>query len=359
MPTASSGSSGLDIPASAAPTYGIDVNDAASAIVRHVLGHAIIVLAAAAGVSTADSHFANKEFEKAAQAYSALLEEAPDNMAIVMRLGACEYELGNYAGAETAYRRALDGSESPFGAELGLGRTLIALNRPSEAIAYLQTAVERQPESRVARLALARALIQSGRFFEPELLLNDILKGAPTDGSAWCLFGRLLFQNGYHMTAARAFDAAQTAQAKCEHLDAFRAFSLVQSAQYEKAETEYQRLAAKYGDSANVTFWIGYIQLYFETGRLEEALQQADAALRRLPDEAQVLAWRGRLLYRLGRLSEAATASEAAIAIDPNMADARNLLVRIYSRMGRNDAAQRHIDWLQRRDLESTPPENR
>ena len=58
----------------------------------------------------AHAYFATGRLGEAAERYRQLVEAAPRDTGFLVRLGVCEYQLGEYAGAEEAFRKALDSS---------------------------------------------------------------------------------------------------------------------------------------------------------------------------------------------------------------------------------------------------------
>ena len=69
---------------------------------------------------------------------------------------------------------------------------------------------------------------------------------------------------------------------------------------------------------------LGLAQLYFKQEKFAEALQQADAAMKLVPESQNVHYLRGRILTRLGRREEARTELAAAQkAMDKSLGKAR------------------------------------
>ena len=99
---------------------------------------------------------------EAVVALEGALAEHPGYVPARLLLGEIREELGDRAGAETAYRRALaDEPDSPLGL---LRAASIALEdgRAGEAIPLIERALAAQPEATAARSVLARALHAAG-----------------------------------------------------------------------------------------------------------------------------------------------------------------------------------------------------
>jgi tetratricopeptide (TPR) repeat protein len=137
---------------------------------------------------------------EAIQHYSALVEQRPDDTAMMQKLALLKSRTGDLAGARALWERAvavrpndanlvrnladatdrLDSAAAalPFRrrvAELepdkaaswaGVGRALLAAGQPTDAAAAYQRALDLGPESGVVHAALGQALFQSGRWKE-------------------------------------------------------------------------------------------------------------------------------------------------------------------------------------------------
>ena len=97
-----------------------------------------------------------KEFERAAAI-------DPNNASYWANLGNARRAVGDRAGAEQAYRRALDVDARAADAANGLGVLLVEAKRPAEAIPWFERAIAAAPDFVEARLNLGIALQQSGQ----------------------------------------------------------------------------------------------------------------------------------------------------------------------------------------------------
>jgi Flp pilus assembly protein TadD len=98
---------------------------------------------------------AAREFERA----SAL---DPNNASYWINLGNARRGNGDSAGAEQAYRRALDVDSQSVDAANGVGVLLVEAKRPAESVAWFERALSAAPDFVEARLNLAIALQQAG-----------------------------------------------------------------------------------------------------------------------------------------------------------------------------------------------------
>ena len=194
------------------------------------------------------------------------------------------------------------------------------------------------------RKTLARAYQQANLLPQAEPLLNQLLTEDLNDGECWRLFGLLLYQNGYYSTALRAFERSLAIGASAEAA-AHRAVCLVQLGRFTEAEIAIREIEGR-ADAGNVDLLIARVQLLYETGRLEVALNAAESAVASRPGHPMTLYWRGTIRFRLGRLDQALRDAHASIAASPGLPFGRNLVVRIRRAQGRLADAAAEVEWL-------------
>jgi len=115
---------------------------------------------------------------------------------------------GDLAQALERYREAL--SERPADAELlaNVGQILVAMNRPADAVPFLEKAVEAEPFSVVARFELAVAYGRSGKPKEAAEQYETLAQAGNADARAYHNLGLALRQLGRNADAAAAFERA-------------------------------------------------------------------------------------------------------------------------------------------------------
>jgi tetratricopeptide (TPR) repeat protein len=92
-------------------------------------------------------------------------------------LGTTEYDKGNYAEAELAYRKALQKNPRNGDAYYRLGLSQLKLNKIAKAVTSLQRACRLMPDHIEARVALADILLSAyfGDASRPQYLLDELL----------------------------------------------------------------------------------------------------------------------------------------------------------------------------------------
>jgi Flp pilus assembly protein TadD/TolB-like protein len=178
-----------------------------------------------------------------------------------------------------AQRTSTLGPDLPEG-QVTLGEILTATGRNGEAIVVLRKALDRDPSSVPAILALAAALQKSQDIAGAEQTLLRLVALRPTSWSGFNRLGFLYFRNS----------------------------------RYEKAAAAFRRAIALNPDVARVHFNLGAVLL--RLGRFEEARTATDDSIRISP-VPQAYSNLGVAHYLLGRFSEAAASFQRAVDIAP------------------------------------------
>ena len=165
-------------------------------------------------------------------------------------------------------------------AQVTLGEILTATGRSGEAIAVLRKALDRDPSSVPALLALAAALQKSQDVVGAEQTLLRLVEIRPTSWSGFNRLGGLYFG----------------------------------SSRYEKAAAAFRRAIVLNPDVARVHFNLGAVLL--RMGRFEEARTALDESIRISP-VAYAYSNLGTAHYLLGRFPEAAASFQRAVDLAP------------------------------------------
>ena len=133
--------------------------------IRYRIGR--VLLARAKASSSKD------DVAEARKAFEAELAVDPTNANAAYELGEMDRPAGEFQSARQRFEQAVSHYPAFEQALVGLGRTLIALERPSDALKPLQAAVKTNPESDVAYYQLAQAYRALGNTPEQERALAD------------------------------------------------------------------------------------------------------------------------------------------------------------------------------------------
>ena len=118
------------------------------------------------------------------------------------------FKAGDLGEALAHYRAAL--AEKPADPELmgNVGQILVAMNRPGEAVPFLEKAVEAEPFAIIARFDLAVAYGRSGKPKEAAEQYEALVQSGSTDSRVYHNLGLALRRLGRNAEAAAAFDRA-------------------------------------------------------------------------------------------------------------------------------------------------------
>ena len=115
---------------------------------------------------------------------------------------------GDYAGAETQYRRVVELQPADIDARITLAQCLTMIVRPEEAVAELRIALDRSPGHRAGAAALAAALLLSGRPIEAASICRPLLEAGPGDANLTACLAMARLQAGYADEALALFTQA-------------------------------------------------------------------------------------------------------------------------------------------------------
>ena len=103
---------------------------------------------------------------------------------IAIAVGRTQYELRQYTAAETSLRSALETVPDMQPARVGLGTTLLMLDRPGDAVPILERAIEQSPGDAMARRALGHAFALENDLVKGEDLRVKLVEKNPRDDEA-------------------------------------------------------------------------------------------------------------------------------------------------------------------------------
>jgi Flp pilus assembly protein TadD len=125
----------------------------------------------------AQSQLARGDLADAETSLWTVLTVNPNDEEALNLLGAIRGQQRRYAEAESLYRRVLQINTNSLLAHRGLGSTLIAENRPDEAIEEFKSAMNLAPKDQGLKVELARLDASRGRFEQALSVLQTIPAG--------------------------------------------------------------------------------------------------------------------------------------------------------------------------------------
>jgi len=253
-----------------------------------------------------------------------------------------------------------------------------------EAIQLVKGYVERHPDSRSARLAYARALVSSRQFDAARHEFRSLLETAPDDRELMYAVGLLSAQLDDYDTAVTQLERALQAghpesdgirlnlgqiaerrndpdralrwyravQPGTQHFDAQLRVASVLARQGKLQQAREHLQSVKVADDDRKRLLLAESQLLRSAGHPADAFELIDGALRKSPDDSDLLYESSMLAESLGRLEVMEGRLRKLIALQPDHAHAYNALGYSLAERGeRLDEAEALIS----RALELTP----
>lgn len=223
--------------------------------------------------------------------------------------------------------------------QLSLARALLAQGLAGPALGVLQGAENvASPDPRALALE-GYALTRAGRLDRAEGLIRRSLALDQRQSLAQFFLGGLLRLKGDREGAARALDAAAQRERGNPALYVELADALVDVADYGDADQSMKLAVKAAPDSAEVRLAAARFRVDNQY-RVEDALEDAEAAVRlsgRSPESLATLGW---ALHLSGRSAEALGPLVEAVAKAPESALLRYRLGSIYDGLGQRDRAK-------------------
>jgi Flp pilus assembly protein TadD len=228
---------------------------------------------------------------------------------------------------------------------IALGEAYDRLQQPEKAIAAFRRAIETTPDSEDTYLALAHfSYLHQNNEYALAILSQGLSK---KPGSA-----RLLQQQGVvqalvgnHDEAEKSFQEAGRADPKWNGPALALGVSQLERGRYDDAAASFRRAAAVApGDFRAEYLYATALKRSGDPARREEILAALDKAAKLKPDDARPRASLGQAYVESGRLEEAKVELEAALAIDPENTTALFQLARLHRDQGQREQARQMIE---------------
>ncbi|MGE3065801.1 MAG: tetratricopeptide repeat protein [Hyphomicrobiaceae bacterium] len=257
-------------------------------------------------------------------------------------IGSLEFRRQRLNAAEAAYREALKVNPSYALAHVGLGHTLIALNKPAEAVGHFDRALATSETDTGAHLGKGTALAATGDFDGAIRSFDAALKLDPRLLSALYQRAQANHDKGDTVKALVDADAAVAIARGEEHVRAliYRGRLRNNAKLYDgtiadctAAGTEATQLRISDGAlRAAAEVCLGLAQQ--SKGQLRDAALSYDRALQWDRNDVSALSGRGYVRFERGQYDSAISDFSAALKIDPRSQDALRFIGLAYSDKG-------------------------
>ncbi|MGO9464002.1 MAG: tetratricopeptide repeat-containing sulfotransferase family protein [Isosphaeraceae bacterium] len=256
---------------------------------------------------------------EAVEQFRRALALRPDFATVHSNLGNALRELGQLDLALDHFRRAVEIAPHDAHARTNLGQMLLERGKADEALPHCEAAVRLEPDIAALHHNLGNAYRELGRFVEAKAAYLEAIRLAPDLAKAHAHLGLTLLKEYEYADALpwlkRATELAPEDPTLHEMLGDF----YLEREEFALAAACYERvLALAKVDRAELRLSLGWALQ--EQGRLAEADEQYQIALRLAPKSAMVQNYVGGLHEELGKLSAAESAYRLAIQLEPQFA---------------------------------------
>lgn len=261
------------------------------------------------------------------------------------RLGTIYRETGRPVLAVETFRKMVDlgGEEAAHGYQ-----EIIDVYREQkqwpEAARAAQEAVQKLPDDKSMKLALALQMADDGKADEAVQLAKSVLKGDPADRESYAALSQIYARLKRWKEAEDALNEAEKLATRPEeksYVQYFRGLLNDREKKYDQAEQAFRQVLQQDPNNSSVLNNLGYMLADHNT-RLEEALNMIKRALEFEPQNGAYLDSLGWVYFKLGKYDEAEENLRKAADKTPNDATVQDHLGELYAKTGRLKQAATH-----------------
>jgi tetratricopeptide (TPR) repeat protein len=263
-----------------------------------------------------------EKYEEAVQAFEQALKKDPKDYGAQFHLALAYGLLGRKSEAIAGYQKVLELKPGLYEAELNLGILLIEEKQLEKAESYLRAALEKKPSEFRPNYYLAEALLEKGNAAGAERHYKTAFEADPKEAGGLAGLGRAIARQGRLDEAVSYFKKAVELDPKYKGVLLELAVLFEQNKQLPEAIEIYKQ----FPEDAAARERLG--QLLLDSGRLEESIEQLQAAVRESPTAANRYALATAYL-RNKQLDQATPLLELALQDEPGSFDLRMTYGRI------------------------------
>jgi tetratricopeptide (TPR) repeat protein len=294
------------------------------------------------------------DFASAVSAFRKLIRAGADSPELRANLGIAYFQMRDFNTALREFRVALSTTPDSAPANLFSGLSLLKLQRPKQALSYLEKAHRAQPGDPAVLLALGQAEIAANDILRARGYYEETTRLDPRNAEGWYGLGitdRVLAERQLKLSrqAAQAdparetdakrsralLDASGQAMAKAMQLDPSsirtrmilgESFRIAE--RYDLAIQEYKAVVEQQPDLALA--WQGLAATYSASGNDPSALNASARALALEPDDPDTDALAAGIYARLGDYPKAESFAIRALQLRPGFSSAQVVLAKMY-----------------------------
>lgn len=263
-----------------------------------------------------DLFFGQGDFEAAAAEYERALAVDPEDVNVLLSLGACLGRLNRYAEAARYFERATELDPEDYMAWYNLGQARRRLGDLDEARSALGRAEEMAADDFAVLFGLGQVLLEAGRPGRAAKRLARAARLEDASPAVHRVLGEALVKSGRDEEALPAFKAAVKADPQdAEALAWLGWFYLEHTRDHEVALSLISQAVDIKPNNGLFRSRLGWAML--ECGQAAESLSQFEAALELDEETGDVLLGKARALKSLGRANEAEPVVAEAVKLFP------------------------------------------
>jgi len=281
-----------------------------------------------------------KESERSEDKYTA--GEANNRALFLERLGLIYREQKKYDLALQAFRQIVGLPGQTGRAEQLIVDTMRVNHQLPEAVAELDSVLQKYPEERDLRILRATVIGETGRVDEAVQQLHALMNNTPADRELYLSVAQVYLQAKQYENAEQAVNKAMESSSRPEEQEYSR-FLLgsiyEREKKYDQAEEQFKKVLATDPLNASASNYLGYM-LADRGVRLEESVKYIQAALRLDPNNGAYLDSLGWAYYKMDRCDLAQPDLEKAAHLMSDDPTILEHLGRVYLRMGKASEAE-------------------
>jgi tetratricopeptide (TPR) repeat protein len=245
--------------------------------------------------------------------------------------------------AITVFGRALAQSNANAGVRYRLASVQLVAQRPKDAIATLQPLLqENATDANVLELA-ASAYEADGNTPEAVRILRQAIVSDPHNVNLYVDFANISLDHQSYQVGVDMINAGLVAEPKAAPLYVARGILYVQLAQFDKAETDFDKADALDPRQSIGSAAEGLAAV--QQNDPAQALVTVRAKLAKTPNDAFLLYLQAEILTQRGpdpgsaEFRQAMDSAKKAISLRPSLGAARDILAKLYLQSGQNEPA--------------------
>lgn len=266
---------------------------------------------------------------------------APDDAEALYLSGVVCQRWKKLQEAHDYYRAATEKAPTELAYLMAESEMLVIMDRTDEALALLQAKVVYFEHSAGVRDAVARLMMQKGRYREAIELFRQATILTPEEPSFREGLGLAFYYAKQHKEAADVLEKLATLDAYAERPDLLIALgeSLLQTGKHREARPHLETAARL--QPGNPGVWLGLARAAMEGDDLKRAELALRKAIALEPDASESYLLLGYLRLRQEKLHDSLQAFTKASTIDRRDSVSVCMVGFVFERLGRNDAAMK------------------